>query len=147
MVDSTFPGATVSDIFNDDDKSLIWINHVQHAVVTAVSGNSLTIDTDPTTTGNQGLARPKLPGSPITRVDVSSFSISDDAQTGFRRLELDKHRGAPASAADAITDLQVTTLVADRQYRITLTGRSERTDPTSGLYVTRTADVEVTVRN
>lgn len=147
VVESTFPGATIAEILNDDDKSLIWINHLQHASITSVSGNTITIDTDPTTSGNQGLARPKLPGAPITRVDVFSFAITDDAETGLPRLELDKQRGTPVSAADGITDLQVTTLVPGRQYRVTLTGRSERTDPTSGLILQRSSDVEVAVRN
>ena len=42
--------------FNTTAKSNICINGMERAVVTAISGNTLTIDTDPTTANDQGLS-------------------------------------------------------------------------------------------
>jgi hypothetical protein len=146
-VDPVFAGSSVTDVFNDADKSLVWIDYLQYATVRTAGEHSLAIDTDPVSSGDQGLATPKLPGTPITRVDVVTFRISNDTETGRPRLELDKHRGSPVSAADGITDLQVATLVPNRQYRVTLTGRSDRVDPATGVLMTRTSEIEITTRN
>jgi prepilin-type N-terminal cleavage/methylation domain-containing protein len=143
---SMFSDTAVAELFNDADKSLVWIDHRQHALVTAVSGDTITIDSDPTVAGNQGLWRAQLVGTPITRVDAFTFAVGEDPETGQPRLELDKHRGAALAVADAITDLQVTPIPPSR-YRVTLTARAERSDPVSGLPFERSADVEVSLRN
>jgi prepilin-type N-terminal cleavage/methylation domain-containing protein len=144
---SMFSDTAVDDLFNDADKSLIWIDHRQHAQVTAVSGDTITIDTDPTTPGSQGLWSAQLVGTPITRVDVFSFSVATDSDTGRSRLELDKHRGEPTAVADSISDLEVTTITPRQLYRVTLTGRSEGTDSRTGQAFERTADIEIALRN
>jgi prepilin-type N-terminal cleavage/methylation domain-containing protein len=144
---SMFSDTAVDSLFNDADKSLIWIDHRQHAQVTAVSGDTITIDTDPTSPGNQGLWTAQVVGTPITRVDVLSFAVGVDSGTGQPRLELDKHRGQTSAVADSISDLQVTTITPRRRYRVALTGRAEKADPATGKALERTADVEVALRN
>jgi prepilin-type N-terminal cleavage/methylation domain-containing protein len=144
---SMFSDTPVAELFNDADKSLGWIDHRQHALVTSVSGDTITIDTDPTSPGDQGLWRAQLVGTPIARVDVFTFAVADDPGTGRPRLELDKHRSEPFAVADSIADLQVTTIAPRLRYRVTLTGRSELPDPLSGVPLVRTADVEVALRN
>lgn len=146
-VTSEFPTTPISDLLNDGDKALVWIDHRQHALVTSVGLNTITVDTDPVTSGNQGLWRAQPAGTPIVRVDVSTFEIADDAETGLPQLRLDKHRGAPFAVAEAITGLRVTTVTPRRRFRVTLTGRSEAADPITGVPITRTADLEVTLRN
>jgi prepilin-type N-terminal cleavage/methylation domain-containing protein len=144
---SMFPDTAIAELFDDESKSLVWIDHRQHAQVTAVSGDTITIDTDPTVSGNQGLWRAQLVGTPLSRVDVSTFAVTRDPETGKTRLELDKHRGDARAVADSITDLQVTAITPPGRYRVTLTARSERSDPLSGLPFVRTADIEVALRN
>jgi prepilin-type N-terminal cleavage/methylation domain-containing protein len=144
---SMFSDTAIENLFNDADKSLIWIDHRQHAQVTAVSGDTITIDTDPTAPGNQGLHNAQVVGTPIIRVDVFSFAVTHDSETGRPRLELDKHRGQPSAVADSISNLRVTTVAPRQRYRVTLTGRSERTDPLTGQPVERTADIEIALRN
>jgi prepilin-type N-terminal cleavage/methylation domain-containing protein len=143
---SMFSDTEVAQLFNDADKSLVWIDHRQHALVTSVGGDTITIDTDPAAPGNQGLWRAQLVGTPIARVDVSTFAVAADLGTGRSRLELDKHRGEPLAIADSIFDVQVTAASPSR-WRVTLQGRAEHADPLNGLPRVRTAEVEVALRN
>lgn len=144
---SVFPETSIAELFNDEDRSLIWIDNRQHARVTSVSGDTVTIDTDPTTGGDQGLWRAQQVGTPIARVDVNTFRIGKDSATGLSRLELDKHRGTPFVAADSIVDLRVTTLEARRRYRVTLTGQAEIANEKTGAQLSRSVDVEISLRN
>ena len=146
-VTSNFPSLTVGDLFNPGDKSLLQIGDSQHAVVKSVSGSTLTIDTDPTTMWDQGLARAFLPGTPVSRVDVSTFEIALDG-SGLPGLEVDKHRGGPKErTGEGISDLRVTAIEAGRHYRVALTARSEREDPLTGQLLMRSLVSDVHLRN
>jgi len=145
---SSVAGKSLDQLFNTADKSLIWIGDGDYALVRALSGDTFTIDTDPITSGNQGLLRTHAVGTPISRVDVSTFTIGDDETAAQPALFLDKHRGGTVSpAAEGITDLKVTTLTPGRQYQLMLTGRSEREDPVTGAFFTRSLVSNITVRN
>jgi len=144
-VASNFAGVSTADLFNTTDRSLILIGDTQHARVTLVSGNALHIDTDPTTAGDQGLTRTYLAGTPITRIDVVSFFIANDPLTETPSLRLDRHRGSIDSAAEGITDLQVTPVISGLQYQITLTARGK--DPVSGADTARTLSADIGLRN
>lgn len=144
---SNYPGTPISHLLNVADKSLILVGDSQHARVTAVSGNTVSIDTDPTTNGAQGLARAYLTGATITRVDVVTFQIETDAGTGQPWLRFNKHRGSEDPAAQGISDLQITTLVPGAHYQIALTARSETADPIDGQMVTRSLSSDVRLRN
>jgi prepilin-type N-terminal cleavage/methylation domain-containing protein len=144
---SDYPGTTVSQLLNAADKSLILIGDSQHARVTSVSGNTVNIDTDPTTNGAQGLARAYLTGATITRVDVVTFQIETDADSGLPWLRLNRHRGSEDPAAEGISDLQITTLVPGGRYQIALTARSETVDPIAGHLLTRSLSSDVRLRN
>lgn len=144
---SDYAGTTVSELLNVDDKSLILIGDSQHARVTSVSGNTVNIDTDPTTNGAQGLARAYLTGATITRVDVVTFQIETDAGTGLPWLRFNKHRGSEDPAAEGISNLQITTLVPGGRYQIALTARSETIDPIAGQLLTRSLSSDVGLRN
>lgn len=146
VVDSDTSHA-VGTLFNDDDKALIWIGGIEHALVQSISSNVLTIDTDPTTNGNQGLKRAHPPGTPISRIDVSTLRIQTDPDTTLPALCVDKQRGSVVPAADGISDMQVTAVEVGRRYRIALTARSEKEDPINGALLTRTLDSEITLRN
>jgi prepilin-type N-terminal cleavage/methylation domain-containing protein len=146
-INVTVAGKTISDLFNLTDKSLIWVGDGDYAVIRAVSGTTLTIDTDPTQSGNQGLLRSHPLGTSVSRIDVHTFQIEDDPDDSLPSLRLDTHHGTVTTAAQGITDLQLETLVVGRQYRATLTGRSEREDPISGAFMVRRLVSEITLRN
>jgi prepilin-type N-terminal cleavage/methylation domain-containing protein len=144
---SDYPGTTVSQLLSGADKSLILIGDSQHARVTSVSGNTVNIDTDPTTDGAQGLARAYLTGATITRVDVVTFQIDTEDGTGLSWLRFDKHRGSEDPAAEGISNLQITTVVPGGRYQVTLTARSETIDPIAGEPLTRSLSSDVRLRN
>ena len=149
---SDYAATTVSQLLNGTDKSLILIGDGQHARVVSVSGNTVNIDTDPTTNGAQGLARPYVAGTAITRIDVTTFQVEHDGDDGdcdsrLPWLRFNKHRGSEDPAAEGISDLQVATMVAGAHYQVTLTARAEATDPVGGQVLTRSLSSDVRLRN
>lgn len=142
---STFADRTIPSFLNATDKRLIRISDSVPAHVVSVSGNTVVIDTDPSTAGNQGLPRAFLAGSPVTRVDVSTFALESAGNRSW--LALDQHRGTTRPVAEGVVDLQVTPLAANREYRITVTARGEKVDPVSGVVPTRSLTTVVTPRN
>ena len=94
-IDVTPVDGAASDSFDTDDEKLICINGIENAVVTGVSGNTLTIDTDPGTAGNQGLINAY--NSSATTVDICvikviSYSIVQD-DDGSYTLKRNKNLG------------------------------------------------------
>jgi prepilin-type N-terminal cleavage/methylation domain-containing protein len=146
-VASTVAEKTDSDLLNTTDKGLIWIGDGDHARIRSMSGGTLVIDTDPTQSGNQGLLRSYPPGTPVSRVDVHTFTVHNDVVANVPALYLDKHHGMSIVAADGISDLKVSTLAPGSQYRVKVTARSERKDPISGAYTTRSLVTDVRLRN
>jgi len=144
---SSDPTETIADVFNANDKRLIWIGDTQHALVTAVHDGSIDIDTDPTTAGSQGLPRGYLPGTPITRIDVLTFRVMRDRQTGVPWLRIDRHRGTQDAAAEGISDLQVVPLTPAQQYQVTLTEQAAANELTAGVPASLTLSSVVRLRN
>lgn len=109
------PDIEVTDgsAFNTTTKSNICINGTESAVVTGMSGNTLTIDTnpDPTATGNQGLNEAydvTATTVDICVVKVISYSIVQD-DDGSYTLKRNENLGAGRQPlAENIIDLQVT---------------------------------------
>ena len=101
--------------FNTTTKSNICINGIERAVVTAVSGDTLTIDTDPGTTGNQGLSE-NYDVSAITVnicvVKIISYSIvqeTDGSGNTVYTLKRNENLGAGRQPlAENIIDIQIT---------------------------------------
>jgi prepilin-type N-terminal cleavage/methylation domain-containing protein len=144
---SDYPGINISQLLNLTDKSLIVIGDNEHARIKAVSGSSIQIDTDPTTNGLQGIGRAFLTGTTITRIDVTTFQVETDADTGRPWLRFNKHRGSEDPAAEGISDLQITTLVPGGRYQVALTAQSEVVDPIRGQVLSRTLTSDVRLRN
>lgn len=143
----TIAGKSTGDLFNTSDKSLIWVGDGDYAKVRSVSGNVLTIDTDPTASGNQGLLRSHPLGAVVSRIDVHTFTVETDPDAALVSLRVDRHHGTVSTAAEGISDLQLETITPGRQYRVTLTGRTERHDPVNGGLLTRELVSEITLRN
>jgi type II secretory pathway pseudopilin PulG len=134
---------------NDSNRSLIYIGDEESARITAVTGAQITIDTDLSTAGNQGLTRNYKVGTPICRVDVVTYSVSIPAGQPTGRLIRNDNQGNAMPVADNIIDLQITQVTGGIKpaYRITLTGRSSRKDPSTGSVVTRSLSTTVSPRN
>lgn len=139
-------GSGLGDAVNPAEKRLIAIDDETFADITDVdvANTLLTIDTDPTQIGDQGLPRSFPVGTPICRVDVSTFSVDAVAD----RLGVDLHDGyGPKYFAEQISGVQITTLVTDLQYEVIVNATSERADPSTGSPMTGTLRRVVTLRN
>jgi hypothetical protein len=146
-INPTVAGKETGDLLNTADKGLIWVGDGDYAKVRSISGNVLTIDTDPTATGDQGLLRSYPIGAVVSRIDVHTFLVDTDPDAALPSLRVNRHHGTVTTAAEGITDLQLTTLTAGRRYQVTLTGRTERHDPVNGAFLTRQLVSDVTLRN
>jgi len=145
-VDSGVPGKTLAELLDEDTRRLIAIDDVENAHLTLVGSASLGIDTDPNSAGAQGLSRGYPTGTPICRVDVTTYGIVPDG--GGTVLFRDINQGGgPEPFADSIFDLQVTPIVAGKRYEISLSGRSDHADPMTGAPLQRTLKSVVLVRN
>ena len=99
-------------------RRLIMIGASDHAHVVSVGG-TVTIDTDPTQAGNQGLGRGYLSGTPIRRVDVRTISLIAEA------LVLDDNQGEGIhELVSGISNFEIDPIDGDR-YELTLTGSVE----------------------
>ena len=128
-------------------RRLILIGDEEHAWVKSAGGGSITIDTNLGVTGNQGLSRGYVAGTPICRVDVLTFDVQTDPATGVPRLRLDRNQGeGPQPTADGIADLQITSPAAGR-YRITLRAETEAPYPGAGARASRRLASDVTMKN
>ena len=122
--------------FNTTTKSNICINGTEPAVVTGVSGNTLTIDTDPATSGYQGLADGYDVSAmtvEICVVKIISYSIVQDAD-GSYILKRNENLGAGRQPlAENIVDMQVTQVPSTGTIRgleiNPLTARTDKPDP------------------
>lgn len=101
--------------FNTSTKSNICINGIERAVVTGVSGDTLTIDTDPGTTGNQGLSEGYDVSATtvnICVVKIISYSIvqeTDGSGNTVYTLKRNENLGAGRQPlAENIIDMQIT---------------------------------------
>ena len=133
---------SVSDLFDTNDKKVICINGVENAVVTAISGDTLTIDTDPN--NNQGLLNTYDATAAtinVCVVKVLSYSIVQDPD-GSYILKRDENLGAGRQPlAENITNLQF--FLSGNTIEIKpLTAQTDKLDPnftTNGGY--RTEDL------
>lgn len=130
--------------FDTATKRLLTLDLYEHAHVVSISGNTLSIDTDATAGGQQGLSRARPAGTPICRVDVKTF----DLDTVVGTIRVDRNDGAgPLVVADEIVDLQIVAGGAGNHYTLTISGESRALDPTTGSHLARTVATSVSKRN
>jgi prepilin-type N-terminal cleavage/methylation domain-containing protein len=109
--------------FNTTTKNNIFIGGLENAKITNISGRTLTIDIDPTTSGNQGLARSYSTGAEVNLVRAITYYVEDDT------LRRDENTGAGGQPlAENIEDLQLT--YANKIANISVFARSRESDPT-----------------
>jgi len=114
--------------FNLTTKRLINIGDLENAVVTGVSGDTLTIDTNPTTGGNQGLKKRHQANESVSIVKVISYSIVQD-DDGSYILKRNENLGAGRQpVSENIVDLQITQS-GDTIDINPLTAQTDKADP------------------
>lgn len=146
---SAVEGKAVSDLVNTGAKRLISLDGEVFAHVKAVSGSTVTVNTQPTSNKNVGLPRTYPADTPVFRVDVRTYSVETNPATGKPALMLNLNDGSAKTAiAEGISALTVTP-VGDEpvSYRVTLTATGDRPDPLSRRTLTRTISTEFAVRD
>jgi len=106
-------------------------DHTEFAKVTGISGNSLTIDTNPSTTGNQGLANSYNAGEYIREVNVVSYTVINEENdsshqhhtVGHPVLKRKINEIDYADVAEDIEDMQIIPHAPPR-YKLQLTTRT-----------------------
>ena len=130
----------------------------EYATVTAISGNTLTIDTNPAVTGsNQGLAQNYAAGTPIGEIYVVSYAVFNDDNdpsydkhdAGHPVLKRSANGGGFQPVSENITDMQLSHL-GDGEIEVILSSRTDRADhkfQSNGGYRSYTTSASVKVRN
>lgn len=144
------PTLTVDSTANITLGHTIWINRSEFLRVVAINSSTvITIDTNPSLSGNQPLERAYYIGTPICRLDVTVFRWV--AATNSLQLQSDATSTLPGvgvaigNIGEGITDMQVTSLISGRQYRVTLTGRTKH--PQTSQDITRSLSSDVSLGN
>jgi len=91
VVNSTSP-------FNTTNKSLIFLGGYENALVKGISGNTLTIDTNPFISGNQGISNSYLSNTTVEVVKTVTYYVSNE-----KVLKLDAD-GSKMVIADCVED-------------------------------------------
>lgn len=131
--------------FNMTTKKLIFIGN-ENAVITGITGDTLTIDTNPVSAGNQGLIGGYPANTAIALVKVITYQIIDNT---LKRNE--NTGGGSQPVAENVENLQITH--HGNAITIVLTARTSKQDlnythPTTGdRYRRRTLSSEVQLRN
>lgn len=122
--------------------NLIWIGYSEFARVTAKTNTTLTIDTKPSTPSvNDGIGIARPVGAPICRVDVLTFTVDPSANT-LTMTRSNATTGVTSSLlAEGISDLQVTSITAGRNYQVTLTGMTKNAKTGTSIYRSLTSSV------
>jgi len=132
--------------FNTTTKNSIFVGGFENAKITNISGRTITIDTDSTTSGNQGLVRSFDEDTEVNKVRAITYYVDDNT------LRRDENTGAGGQPlAENIEDLQLT--YANKIANIFVLARSREIDPNyrdathNDHYRRRTLVSNVTVRN
>ena len=112
----------IDELFDTDDEKIIWIGGIENAVVTDVSGNTLTIDTNTAIIGDQGLSGDYGANIPIYLVKVITYSIVSNTLTRNENTNAGQQ-----PLAENIEDLQISQ--SGNSVNVSLTAKTARPDP------------------
>ena len=106
-------------------------DHSEFAKVRGISDNSLTIDTNPSMTGNQGLANSYLAGEPVRKINVVSYTVINEKNdpshlhhtAGYPVLKRKVNEADFVDVAEDIEDMQIIPHAPPR-YKLQLTSRT-----------------------
>ncbi len=131
--------------FNTSTKSDISIGGKENAKITGIAGDTLSIDTNPTLANNQGLVYTYPAGTPIYAVKYVTYSV-DASDPNAPVLRVDEHRGAGEQPVAQYVEIVGVTLTGNA-LDMTLTGRTRKTDDTTGQYARAQMQNRVFLRN
>jgi hypothetical protein len=149
---SVSPGSTTITLntgeggnFNTTTKSDIRIGDGENAKVIYVSGDTLTIDTEPLLSGDQGLAYSYALNTEVCQVRWVTYS-QDATDIDKPVLKMDDHQGAGAQTiVEYITGMSVS--ISGNMADFTITGRTQNPSKTSGHYIITEASNRIFMRN
>jgi len=130
----------------------------EYAVITGISGSTLTIDTHPADdTGNRGVSQNHAAGTPVGEIYVVSYAVFnenndpsyDRHDPGHPVLKRKVNAGGFQPVAENITDMELRHLGAG-EIQVVLSSRTHRPDHrfhTSDGYRTYTAGARIKARN
>lgn len=133
----------------------------EYVKVTAISGSTLTIDTNPTVGGNQGLSESYASGMEVGEISVVSYAVFNEANDsshtyhdeGHPVLKRNVNGGHFQPIAENITDMQISPLGSGEkpvEIQLTLTARTDKPDPrysANSGYRTLDMDIRIKIRN
>lgn len=127
--------------FNTTTAQDINIGAAENAKTTAVSGDTLTIDIDPSSGGNQGLQSAAPANSVVCLVKWVTYGVDAD-----NNLTINTHQGAGNQpVAQNITGMTLS--ITGKLLTISLTGRTRNPDRSTGQYITTQVTNKVLLRN
>jgi len=129
----------------------------EYAKVTGISGSTLTIDTNPTVSGNQGLSESYSSGIEVGEISVVTYTVFNETNdpsytyhtSGHPVLKRKVNDGSFQPIAENITDMQISSL-GSGEIQFTISARTDKPDPrysANSGYRTLDVDTRVKVRN
>ncbi len=119
---------------------------VENAKITAINGNQLTIDTDPSLSGNQGLTRDHAQWSEVGKLSVISYEIITVG--GIKTLQRKETAGSFEAVGENVVDFQATQTGVNTN--IVLTAQTAHPDSTyspNGGYRQKVVAINVAPKN
>jgi len=131
--------------FNTTSRSDIKIGDGENAKIISISSDTLTIDTDPTLSGTQGLSYTYNANTEVYLVKWVTYSI-DNSNTSKPLLKIDEHQGAGAQTIAEYVD-SMTITISGNVVDLTLKDRTKNRSKTTGQYVLSEMANKIVMRN
>jgi Tfp pilus assembly protein PilW len=131
--------------FNTTSRSDIKIGDGENAKILSISGDTLTIDADPTLSGTQALSYTYNANAEVYLVRWVTYAI-DNSNTSKPVLKIDEHQGAGTQTiAEYVDSMSVS--ISGNIVDLTLTGRTKNPSKTTGQYVLSEMANKIVMRN
>jgi prepilin-type N-terminal cleavage/methylation domain-containing protein len=131
--------------FNTTTKSDISIGGKENAKIVSISGDTLTIDTNPVVAGSQGLTYAYPAGMLIYAVKYVTYTV-DTSDPSTPVLQVNEHRGDGLQTIAQYIEVEGVTLTGNA-LDLTLTGRSRNPDRPTTNYTRVQMQTRVFLRN
>ncbi len=131
--------------FNTTDKSDIKIGDGENVKIISISGDTLTVDADPTLSGDQNLTYSYNADAEVYLVKWVTYSI-DNSDSSKPVLKIDEHRGAGAQTiAEYIDSMNIN--ISGNIVDVAITGRTKNPSKTTGQLIASVMDNKIVMRN
>jgi hypothetical protein len=130
--------------FNTTTKADISIEGRENARITAISGDTLTIDRDPGFGSNEGVLYPYPADSKVYLVHYVTYTV--DTSSNPPALVMDEHQGS-GNQPIAPNIISMSANISGNLVTVALTGRTRSPDRTTGQYGTAQLINKIRLRN